>query len=104
MELELEIRQQVVVSTAHMMQEDNPVFRQIANDKPILVRDTTYGWEVFVATEEHQREWESISAEYPVSDAVLVNILKLWQAVPGLYSIVFDCDGPRVEGLDTFEW
>lgn len=104
MDLELEIRQQVVVSTAHIMQEDNPVFRLIANDKPHLVRELPFGWEVVVATEYHQREWESISAEYPVSDAALVNILKLWQAVPELYSIVLDCDGPRVDGLDAFEW
>lgn len=104
MALQLEVRQQVVVSTAHMMQSDNAVLGQLAQDKPTLVREYPYGWEIIVATEDHLKDWEGTSASYDISDDVLVSILKLWQAVPGLYSIVFDCDGPMVEGLVTHDW
>lgn len=104
MTLQLEMRQQVVVSTAHMVQSDNAVLKQLAQDKPTLVREYPYGWEIILATDENLREWENISVSYDISDDLLVNILKLWQAVPGLYSIVFDCDGPVVDGLVTHHW
>lgn len=105
MNLQLEVRQSVVVSTAHMRQEDNAVLKQISEDRPHLVREFPYGWELVVATEEHQAEWEKVSGSYPdLSDALLANIMRLWQAVPGLYAVVLDCDAPVVEGLDAFDW
>lgn len=104
MGLELEVRQQVVVSTAHMQQNDNVILWQVAHDKPHLVREFPYGWELIVATEDHQKEWEALSSSTDLSDGLLCNLLRLWQAVPELYSVVFDCDGPHVEGLDEYEW
>jgi hypothetical protein len=104
MTLQLEVRQQVVISTAHMAQSDNAVLDQLAQDKPTLVREYPYGWEIIIATDDHRKDWEATSGSYDISDDLLVNILKLWKAVPGLYSIVFDCDGPQVEGLATYYW
>lgn len=91
---DLEIQRTLVISTAHLTDEDRERFE--TDDVIGVVRAFEYGWTVHVPDEDAEQDDESMSAEFAACLKLARDNKCVW--------LTFDRDGEAVAGLPTFEW
>lgn len=87
----LEINQMLVLSTAHLTEHACNVY--LSDERAGVYAKGEYGWFVYAPSLLDEDE-------IPMS---LLDCIEFATA-KGIDFIMFDCDGPNVSGLDTYDW
>lgn len=96
--MKLEINKELVVSTAHLTEYTcNTVIQNLIDDCLLCGFKNDYGWRIVVTGLCKDRiAMQSI----PQSLQKLILIAESHNCK----WLVLDCDGPEIEGLETFDW
>lgn len=99
----LEINRELVVSSAHIREEDADILHArassgVASGWPSTVDNVAWGWRVWVQREDSADDavFHGMSAEF----LVLLNLAR----EHGCKWLIIDSDGPEVRGYPRFEW
>lgn len=88
------IERHAVISTGHVSQATAAMLDAGAEDLPMSCYRLEYGWLVMTATSPEDE---------PDVPSELLKVMQLAKR-HGCDSIRFDCDGPFIDGLDSFDW
>lgn len=95
--MKLEIEKVLVVSTAHITEQDNHLL-QISADETIIVYDCEYFYLIYLA----ENILESIGEVFSPAFKKLIEFAKTHKE--GFTHLKLDRDGETLEGFEEFDW